>query len=261
MDRSEWIVKARRTLFQLPRNADGTPLRGMLRLGDPLGDGAYGAVHTGMFRERYGLGDRPIAVKEMVFKYEDPEEHTARNQRKIKTLMAQMLGEELVYMYLEALSIHRMSPPTMILLAGFIDYDPPYSLVIHNVFEKADSDLYHFLRDYHPSEALLIQLLLQVLLSLIPLVECLDLVHNDLYTKNILIFPSHKTSSAYRLSKDTVVQIRHLGFEARLTDFGLATSGKIIHRPHNIRPVIFPILQTLPTPLGFRFAKPRCRLR
>lgn len=206
--------------YELPRNSGFNELSKHLEVLKKLGNGQYAQV----YKVAITSGECVVAMKRMRI--------SASGSNNMRKKLKQLMGEELIYCYLNALVLMNVCPNFSMLHRAFLsecaDRMTYYMFMelahmdMSNWFDKENNTEIKIATQAH-TRATLIGIF-QVCVAVLALNVHLDCAHNDLYLKNILIEQIEPQIVEYHLSTDIAYKFQ-MRWLFKVSDFGIAQSG------------------------------------
>ncbi len=213
------------SLKRYPRDTGLEDLRSVLKVCGELGKGVYGVVYEAKIMGRDGSYQK-VAVKNITT-LDRPDDR--------ETIFARMLREEIAYAYLNALVFLRISPNFALVHKSFLSRhqrrNDLYCFLL--CMEKADGNLRQWITKSAAKEPhRFMSCVFQIFMAIVAFGIHLNLVHNDLYLKNILYTRISKTNFMYyfRTQKYTLSNCEYL---FKISDFGICSSPTYLQNNHH----------------------------
>ena len=224
-------------LRHFSRNTQFTMLETTLQVHRELGKGVYGVVYEVSVLSGRNNGKRLMFAAKSVTACDHPEQR----ERIFKSLVR----EEVAYGYLNALVELRVCPGFPLVHKSFLTSHPKRENYFSSLIclERADGTMEEWLhRQTVPSGArpeaitqaskTIMKGIFQVFMSIVAFAEHLQLVHNDLYLKNILYNAQEQpTALKFRLCNRTFV-LDDTSAIFKVSDFGICSSESHLHTSH-----------------------------
>lgn len=226
-------VAVQLSLKRFTRGTKMEDLRGVLRVTKELGKGVYGVVYEATL---IGKKVQNIAIKS-VNTLDDPQNR--------ETVLGKIMREGMAYAYLCALVCMNICPNFALVHRAFLtrhsQHNKMYCYLL--VMEKADGNMkewVHLQKDINVSNSqkwisephVLMSAVFQIFMAISACSQHINLVHNDLYLKNILYNRISKTTLVYHFRNRTYC-LCDCEFLFKISDFGICSSPTHLDNEHN----------------------------
>lgn len=224
-DRWDDYLSVQLSLKKYSRDTALGDLRNVLLVSGELGKGVYGVVYEAAVMGRDGVYKK-VAVKNIT---------TLDRPKDRETIFARMLREEIAYAYLNALVFLRVSPNFALVHKSFLSRhhrrNDMYCFLL--CMEKSDGNLKEWMSKSvakHPWNFMCC--VFQIFMAMVAFALHLNLVHNDLYLKNILYNRISKTNFVYYF-KSQKYTLSNCDFLFKISDFGICSSPTYLQNNHH----------------------------
>lgn len=213
-------------LKKFQRNTRLEELRNILPVCAELGKGVYGVVYEAKIKIREE-NKSSIAIKSI---------STLDRPNDREMIFSRMLREEIAYAYLNALVFLRICPNFALVHKSFLSRHQQrnnmYCFLL--CMEKSDGNMREWVsskNNYVGEPHIFMSSVFQIFMAIAAYGNYLNLVHNDLYLKNILYNRISKTTLIYHFRKHTYT-LSQCEFLFKISDFGICSSPTYLKNNH-----------------------------
>ena len=203
-------------------------LESILRVKGELGKGVYGTVYDAILMNRKEYWEHDIAIKCV---------NTFDDEKKRKIIFKRLLREDMAYAFLNALVHQKIVPNFNLVYRSFLhSYSAEEKMCSFlMLMEKANGNLKEFVvrkKELFYKPKVFLGCLLQLFMAILACGIHLDLVHNDLYLKNILYTEIPKTDLVYHAFGETYA-LCDTTYLFKISDFGICSSPSFLENDHH----------------------------
>jgi serine/threonine protein kinase len=222
-------------LKRFPRDTMLEELRNVLRVSAELGKGVYGVVYEATIISPLPPAlsiTQSIAIKSI----STLDQPTSR-----ENVLTKMMREEMAYAYLNALVFLRICPNFALVHKSFLSrHRQQHKMYCYLLtMEKADGNLREWISLKKPdsntkwvsSPSVFMFAVFQLFVAITAYGTHLNMVHNDLYLKNILYNSIPKTTMIYHFRNRTYT-LPNCEFLFKVSDFGICSSPTYLQNEH-----------------------------